>query len=95
GKGVPVKTRYPLPRPSNCLGDRKQKVSSLPPCSLLGHVTGPGRLQDHSSSTALLAHAQWVPGCEAASCHSRVPTLKMPASWNTRRPVKWAVGHTV
>ncbi|CAI9544200.1 unnamed protein product, partial [Staurois parvus] len=31
---------------SNRLGDRK--VSFLPPCSLLGHVTGPRRLQDHS-----------------------------------------------
>ncbi|CAI9623872.1 unnamed protein product, partial [Staurois parvus] len=30
---------------SDLLGDRK--VSSFPPCSLLGHVTGP-RLQDHS-----------------------------------------------
>ncbi|CAI9606203.1 unnamed protein product, partial [Staurois parvus] len=39
-------------------------------------------------------HAQWVPGCEAARCHSRVPTLKMPASWNPGRPVKRAVGDT-
>ncbi|CAI9577236.1 unnamed protein product [Staurois parvus] len=33
---------------SDCLDDRKRKVSSLPPCNLLGHVTGPRRLQDHS-----------------------------------------------
>ncbi|CAI9611552.1 unnamed protein product, partial [Staurois parvus] len=33
---------------SDHLGDRKRKVSSLPSCSLLGHVTGPRRLQDHS-----------------------------------------------
>ncbi|CAI9537914.1 unnamed protein product, partial [Staurois parvus] len=34
---------------SDHLGNRKQKVSSpLPPCSLVGHVTGPRRLQDHS-----------------------------------------------
>ncbi|CAI9614869.1 unnamed protein product, partial [Staurois parvus] len=45
-------------------------------------------------SVVLLVHAQWVPGCEATSCHSRVPTLKMPASWNTGRPVKWTAGRT-
>ncbi|CAI9550933.1 unnamed protein product [Staurois parvus] len=39
----------------------------------LGHVTGPKRLPDHSQSAALLVHVQWAPGCEAASCHSRVP----------------------
>ncbi|CAI9606367.1 unnamed protein product, partial [Staurois parvus] len=33
---------------SDRLGDRKRRVSSLPSCSLLGHVTGPRRLQDHS-----------------------------------------------
>ncbi|CAI9568008.1 unnamed protein product [Staurois parvus] len=33
----------------------------------------------HSGSAALLTHAQWAPSCEATSCHSRVPTLKMPA----------------
>ncbi|CAI9540824.1 unnamed protein product, partial [Staurois parvus] len=43
---------------SHFRSDWKQKVSFLPLCSLLGHVTGPRRLQDHSSSTALLAHAQ-------------------------------------
>ncbi|CAI9595652.1 unnamed protein product, partial [Staurois parvus] len=52
---------------SDRLGDRKWKVSSLTPCSLLGHVTGPRRLQDHSRSAALLTHAQWVASCEAAS----------------------------
>ncbi|CAI9587153.1 unnamed protein product, partial [Staurois parvus] len=63
----------------DCLGDRKRKMSSpLPPHSLLGHVTGPRRLRGHSGSAALLMHAQWAPGSEAASCHSRVPTLKMP-----------------
>ncbi|CAI9549442.1 unnamed protein product, partial [Staurois parvus] len=31
------------------LRDRKRKLSSpLPPHSLLGHMTGPRRLQDHS-----------------------------------------------
>ncbi|CAI9582351.1 unnamed protein product [Staurois parvus] len=45
----------------------------------MGHGTGPRRLQSHSQSAALLVHAQWAPGCEATSCHSRVPTLKMPA----------------
>ncbi|CAI9571025.1 unnamed protein product, partial [Staurois parvus] len=49
----------------------------LLPCSLLGHVTGPRRLRDYSKSAALLAHVQRAPGCEAASCHSWVPTLKM------------------
>ncbi|CAI9547142.1 unnamed protein product, partial [Staurois parvus] len=66
----------------------------LPPCSLFGHMTGPRRLQDHSGSAALLAHAQWVPDCEAASCHRQVPTLKMLASWNIGRPVKRAEGDT-
>ncbi|CAI9547668.1 unnamed protein product, partial [Staurois parvus] len=62
------------------LGDRKRKLSSpLPLRTFLGHMTGPQRLHGHSGSTALLAHVQWAPGCEAASCHSRVPTLKMPA----------------
>ncbi|CAI9582498.1 unnamed protein product, partial [Staurois parvus] len=42
---------------SDCPGNRKRKVSSLPPCSLLGHVTGPRRLQDHSRSAVLLAYA--------------------------------------
>ncbi|CAI9540748.1 unnamed protein product, partial [Staurois parvus] len=58
--------------------------------SLVEHVADPTRLRDHSGSAALLAHVQWAPGCDAASCHSRVPTLKMPASWNTGRPVKRA-----
>ncbi|CAI9541375.1 unnamed protein product, partial [Staurois parvus] len=49
-----------------------------PPRSLLGLMTGPRRLRGHSQSAAVLAHVQWAPGCEAASCHSRVPTLKMP-----------------
>ncbi|CAI9605479.1 unnamed protein product, partial [Staurois parvus] len=66
----------------------------LHPCSLLGYVRGPRRLQDHSGSAALLVHAQWVPGCEAASYHSQVPTLKMPSSWNTGQLVKWAAGDT-
>ncbi|CAI9538670.1 unnamed protein product, partial [Staurois parvus] len=79
---------------SDRLGDRKRKVSFLPSCSLLGHVTGPRRLQDHSGGAALLVHAQWVPGCEAASYHSRVPTLKMQASWNPGRLVKRAAGDT-
>ncbi|CAI9617921.1 unnamed protein product, partial [Staurois parvus] len=62
------------------LGDRKRKLSSpLPPSSLLEYVTGPRRLQDHSECSVLLVHAQWAPCYEAASCHSRVPTLKMPA----------------
>ncbi|CAI9536254.1 unnamed protein product, partial [Staurois parvus] len=39
-------------------------------------------------------HAQWVPGCEAASFHNQVPTVKMLASWNTGRPLKRAVGDT-
>ncbi|CAI9621181.1 unnamed protein product, partial [Staurois parvus] len=62
----------------------------LPPPSrsLFGHVTGPRRLQDHSGSAALLMHAQWVPGCEAASCHIRVPTLKMAVPNERRRVVK-------
>ncbi|CAI9547807.1 unnamed protein product [Staurois parvus] len=30
-------------------------------------MTGPRRLQGHSQSAALLAHAQWAPGCEATS----------------------------
>ncbi|CAI9623754.1 unnamed protein product, partial [Staurois parvus] len=40
GRQVPEFDRYPLPL--------LWKVSSLIPCSLLGHVTGPRRLQDHS-----------------------------------------------
>ncbi|CAI9543864.1 unnamed protein product, partial [Staurois parvus] len=50
-----------------------------PPRSLLGHVTDARRLWGHPHSAALLAHAQWSLSCEAASCHSRVPTLTMPA----------------
>ncbi|CAI9600193.1 unnamed protein product [Staurois parvus] len=42
-------------------------------------MTGPKRLQGHSQGASLLVHVQWAPGWEAASCHSRVPTLKMPA----------------
>ncbi|CAI9590578.1 unnamed protein product [Staurois parvus] len=42
-------------------------------------MTGPRTLRGHSQRAALLAHAQWAPGCQAASCHSLVPTLKMPA----------------
>ncbi|CAI9595731.1 unnamed protein product [Staurois parvus] len=53
------------------------ELSSPPPCSLVGHVTGPTRLREHSQSSALLDHVQWAPGCEAASCHSLVPTMKM------------------
>ncbi|CAI9624369.1 unnamed protein product, partial [Staurois parvus] len=49
-------------------------VLPLPPRNLLGHVTGPRRRQDHSQHTALLAHVK----CEATSCHSQVPMLKMP-----------------
>ncbi|CAI9576176.1 unnamed protein product, partial [Staurois parvus] len=62
------------------LEDRKRKLSPpLSPHSLLGHMTGPRRLWGHSQSVALLAHVQWALSCEAASCHSRVLTLKMPA----------------
>ncbi|CAI9592201.1 unnamed protein product, partial [Staurois parvus] len=68
-------TRSPLSQQSPRLSEVEVV---LPPHCLLGHVTGPRSLQDHSQSAALLAHAQWAPGCEAASCHSRVPTLKMP-----------------
>ncbi|CAI9576690.1 unnamed protein product, partial [Staurois parvus] len=78
GERVPEIDRYPLP-----LLFQSETEGVLPPCSLLVHVTGPRRLQDHSQSAVLLTHEQWVPGCEAASYHSRVPTLKMPASWNT------------
>ncbi|CAI9556912.1 unnamed protein product, partial [Staurois parvus] len=55
-------------------------------------MTGPRRLRDHSQSAALLAHAQWAPSCEATSCHSRVPTLKMPGE--RRRLVKPAMVRT-
>ncbi|CAI9615949.1 unnamed protein product, partial [Staurois parvus] len=58
--------RYPLPLPWRC-------PFPLPPRNLLGHVTGPRRLRGHSQSAALLAHAQWAYGWEAASCHSQVP----------------------
>ncbi|CAI9599870.1 unnamed protein product, partial [Staurois parvus] len=73
GSGYPNLTGTRSHLRSDCLGDWKRKVSSLPPCSLLGHVTGPRILQDHSRSTALLAHAQQVPGCEAASYRSGCP----------------------
>ncbi|CAI9566969.1 unnamed protein product [Staurois parvus] len=53
------------------------RCDCISPRSLLGHVTGPRRLQDHSQSAALRTHAQWAPSCEAASYYSRVPTLKM------------------
>ncbi|CAI9547847.1 unnamed protein product, partial [Staurois parvus] len=57
-------------------------------------MIGPRRLQDHSGTAMLLSHAQWVPGSEAASCHSRVPTLKMPAPRERRQPVKRAAWDT-
>ncbi|CAI9593501.1 unnamed protein product, partial [Staurois parvus] len=81
GERVPVKFRYPLPLPlqsPKAIGSRSCPPP-LSPRSLLGHMTGTRRLRDHSQSAVILAHAQWVPGCEAASCHSRVPSLKMPA----------------
>ncbi|CAI9535013.1 unnamed protein product, partial [Staurois parvus] len=90
---VPEFDRYPLsllvrsPR-------RSEMEGVLPRCSLLGHVTGPRRLQDHLRSAALLTHAQWVPGCETTSYPIRVPTVKMPASWNTGLQVKRAAGDT-
>ncbi|CAI9536378.1 unnamed protein product, partial [Staurois parvus] len=40
------------------LGDWKWKSSSPPHRSLLGCMTGPRRLQDHSQSAALLGHVQ-------------------------------------
>ncbi|CAI9606371.1 unnamed protein product, partial [Staurois parvus] len=40
------------------LGDWKRKLYSLPPRSLVGHVTGPRRLWGHSGSAALLVYAQ-------------------------------------
>lgn len=57
----------------------------LPVHSLLGHVTGPRRLRDHSQSTTQLAHAQWQADCEVARSHIRLPILKMPApgTWRT------------
>ncbi|CAI9602887.1 unnamed protein product [Staurois parvus] len=62
----------------NLTGTRSHFRGVVLPPHLLRHVTGPRRLPDHSQSAAHLAHAQWAPGCEAATCHSRVPTLKMP-----------------
>ncbi|CAI9545945.1 unnamed protein product, partial [Staurois parvus] len=44
---VPVKFRYPLPLLVQS-PRRSETKGVLPPCSLLGHVTGPRRLQDHS-----------------------------------------------
>ncbi|CAI9561732.1 unnamed protein product, partial [Staurois parvus] len=57
----------------------RESSSVLPewPCRLLGPVTCLKRRRGHSGISALLAHVQWAPGCEASSCHSRVPTLKM------------------
>ncbi|CAI9606576.1 unnamed protein product, partial [Staurois parvus] len=44
---VPVKFGYPLPFPVR--SPRQSETEGvLLPCSLLGHVTGPRRLQDHS-----------------------------------------------
>ncbi|CAI9607889.1 unnamed protein product, partial [Staurois parvus] len=62
---------------SHCtrLWPRRSEAEVVPPHSFQGHMTSPRRLQGHSQSAAL--HAQWAPGCEATSCHSRVPTLKM------------------
>ncbi|CAI9570017.1 unnamed protein product, partial [Staurois parvus] len=48
GSGYPNLTGTHSHFRSDRLGDRKRKVSSLPLCSLVGHVTGPRRLQDHS-----------------------------------------------
>ncbi|CAI9539612.1 unnamed protein product [Staurois parvus] len=45
---VPVKFGYPLPLPVQSPRQPEQKVSSLPSCSLLVHVTGPRRQQGHS-----------------------------------------------
>ncbi|CAI9539372.1 unnamed protein product, partial [Staurois parvus] len=42
--------RYPLPLPAQfaaAIGSRRCPPS-FPPCSLLEHMTGPRRLQDHS-----------------------------------------------
>ncbi|CAI9582020.1 unnamed protein product, partial [Staurois parvus] len=91
GSGYPNLTGTCSHFRSDRLGDRIPSGRCppfLPPRSLLGHVTGPRRLQDHLGSAALLAHAQWIPGCEAASCHSRVPTLKMPVPRERRQSVK-------
>ncbi|CAI9578758.1 unnamed protein product, partial [Staurois parvus] len=54
---VPVKFGYPLPLPVQS-PRRLEAEGVLPPCSLLGCVTGPRRLQDHSWSRVLLTHAQ-------------------------------------
>ncbi|CAI9586314.1 unnamed protein product, partial [Staurois parvus] len=44
---APVKFGYPLPLLVRT-PRRSEAEGVLPPCSLLGHVTGPRRLQDHS-----------------------------------------------
>ncbi|CAI9584340.1 unnamed protein product, partial [Staurois parvus] len=48
GGGVPEFDRYPLPLPVRSPRRSKAEGVLLPPCSLLGHMTGPRRLQDHS-----------------------------------------------
>ncbi|CAI9549797.1 unnamed protein product [Staurois parvus] len=65
----------------NLTGTRSHFRGVVLPPHLLGHVTGPRRLPDHSQSSALLAHAQWALDFEATSCHSHVPTLKMSVPW--------------
>ncbi|CAI9605003.1 unnamed protein product, partial [Staurois parvus] len=77
----------------------RRVVPPPPPCSLVGHVTDPTRLQGHSQSTALLANVQWAPGCETTSCHSRVPTLKMlvpgeKTADGSRTPLDQGTGRT-
>ncbi|CAI9557052.1 unnamed protein product, partial [Staurois parvus] len=79
GELVPEIDSYPLPLSLRLPRRSEAEVVLLPPRSLVGHVTGPRRRRGHSGSAAILTHAQWAPVCEAASCHSRVPTLKMPA----------------
>ncbi|CAI9614211.1 unnamed protein product, partial [Staurois parvus] len=47
GERVPKFDRYPLPILVRS-PRRLEMEGVLPPCSVLGHVTGPRRLQDHS-----------------------------------------------
>ncbi|CAI9595659.1 unnamed protein product, partial [Staurois parvus] len=62
---------------SDLLGDQKQKVSYLP--VVFGtHDRSQKTTAPFMKRSATCACAVGT-GCKAASCHSRVPTLKMPA----------------
>ncbi|CAI9556818.1 unnamed protein product, partial [Staurois parvus] len=79
GEQIPEINRYLLPLQLRSPKRSEVKVVlSLPSPQSSGTRDRSQKTTGHSQSAALLMHVQWAPGCEAASGHSRVPTLKMP-----------------